>query len=85
MGSKDKRTKQKYGILGYCEKNGESHVILNTINNIIRCSSCPYFRALKTSKMEPRKDKTISDTVHHQRTNRGMVIGRTRILRIRSS
>lgn len=50
MDNQDKEIKQKYSILGFCEKGKESHVILNTLNNIIRCSSRPYFRPLGTSK-----------------------------------
>ena len=45
MGSRYRAIKEKYGVLGWCEKNNVE--ILNTIDNVIRCSSCPHFRPTK--------------------------------------
>ena len=40
--------KRRYGIIGKCAKNNSE--ILNTINNILRCYSCPYFRPVRDEK-----------------------------------
>jgi len=50
MKSRYRMIKEKYGILGWCEKNNVE--ILNTIGNVIRCSSCPFFKELKSIKKE---------------------------------
>lgn len=48
--SRYRMIKEKYGILGWCKKNNVE--ILNTIDNVIRCSSCPHFRPIKETNRE---------------------------------
>lgn len=51
--SRYSRIKKRYGIIGKCAKNNSE--ILNTIDNVIRCSSCPHFIPLK--KLTVRDEK----------------------------
>ena len=73
MGSKDKAIKQKYGVLGYCEKNGESHEILNTVDNVIRCSSCLCFRPVETSQIKTKTERTKGKTKYTGLQSQGVI------------